>query len=156
MVGVRREDLVETCARIVLLTVRGAAPSGAALGCRLLAARACAELRRRGSRDRALLANEANARIHLVATIAAIGLGAWLRLSPAEWCWIVLAIALVWIAEALNSALEALADAVHPERDARVGAAKDLAAGAVLVAAIASAVIGALVFGPRLVARIYA
>jgi diacylglycerol kinase (ATP) len=103
-----------------------------------------------------LLASQANARIHGVATIAAVALGAWLRLSAGEWCWIALAIALVWIAEALNSALEALADAIHPERDARIGAAKDLAAGAVLVAAIASAVIGMLVFGPRLVARIYA
>ncbi|MGH7337754.1 MAG: diacylglycerol kinase, partial [Myxococcota bacterium] len=64
--------------------------------------------------------------------------------------------ALVWVAEAFNSALEALADAVHPERDARVGRAKDTAAGAVLVAAIASAVIGALVFGPRLLSRLTA
>jgi len=104
----------------------------------------------------ALLANEPNARIHLLATIAATALGAWLGLSASEWCWIALAIALVWVAEALNSALEVLADAVHPARDARIGRAKDLAAGAVLVAAIASAVIGALLFGPRLLARLYA
>jgi len=103
-----------------------------------------------------LLAKEANARIHLAASIAAIALGLWLGLTPGEWCWIALAIALVWVAEALNSALEALADAVHPTRDPRVGRAKDLAAGAVLVAAIASAVIGALLFGPRLFARLYA
>jgi diacylglycerol kinase (ATP) len=56
----------------------------------------------------------------------------------------------------MNSALEALADAVHPARDPRVGRAKDLAAGAVLIAAIASAVIGALLFGPRLFARLSA
>jgi diacylglycerol kinase (ATP) len=101
-----------------------------------------------------LLANEPNARIHLVASIAAVALGAWLGLSPSEWCWIALAIALVWVAEAMNTALEALADAVHPARDPRIGRAKDLAAGAVLVAAIASAVIGALLFGPRLFARL--
>ena len=100
-----------------------------------------------------VLAGQPNARIHALATVAAIALGAVLGLTAGEWCWIALAIALVWVAEALNSALEALADAVHPERDARVGRAKDTAAGAVLVAAIASAVIGALVFGPRLVAR---
>jgi diacylglycerol kinase (ATP) len=104
----------------------------------------------------ALLANEANARIHGVASIAAIALGLWLGLTPGEWCWIALAIALVWVAEALNSALETLADAVHPARDPRIGRAKDLAAGAVLVAAIASAVIGALLFGPRLLARLSA
>ena len=103
-----------------------------------------------------LLASEANARIHLVATIAAIALGAWLGLDAAEWCWIALAIAMVWVTEALNSALEALADAVHPTRDPRIGRAKDLAAGAVLVAAIAAAVIGALLFVPRLFARLSA
>jgi len=103
-----------------------------------------------------LLANEPNARIHLLASVAAIGLGLWLGLTALEWCWIALAIALVWVAEALNSALEALADAVHPERDPRIGRAKDLAAGAVLVAAIAAAVIGVLLFGPRLFARLSA
>jgi diacylglycerol kinase (ATP) len=103
-----------------------------------------------------LLAREPNARIHAVATAAAIALGAWLGLTAGEWCWITLAIALVWVAEGMNSALEALADAVHPGRDARIGGAKDTAAGAVLVAAIASAVIGALVFGPRLLARLTA
>jgi len=100
-----------------------------------------------------LLADEPNARIHALATVGAVSLGAWLGLTAGEWCWIALAVALVWVAEALNSALEALADAVHPERDPGVGKSKDIAAGAVLVAAIASAVIGAVVFGPRLVAR---
>ena len=101
-----------------------------------------------------LLAHEPNARLHAVATVSVIGLGAWLGLSAGEWCWIALAIALVWVAEGLNSALEVLADALHPQRDSRVGRAKDLAAGAVLVAAIASAVIGALILGPRLLARL--
>ena len=104
----------------------------------------------------ALLATQANAWIHLLATIAAVALGLWLGLDAAEWCWIAIAIALVWVTEAFNSALEALADAVHPARDARIGRAKDLAAGAVLVAAIAAAVIGALLFGPRLFARLSA
>ena len=103
-----------------------------------------------------LIARQPNARIHALATAAAIALGVWLDLDPGEWCWIALAIAIVWVAEGLNSALETLADVVHPARDARVGSAKDLAAGAVLVAAIASAVIGALVFGPRLLARLTA
>lgn len=103
-----------------------------------------------------LLVHEPNARIHLVATVAAAALGAWLGLPAGEWCWIALAIGLVWVAEGMNSALEALADAVHPDYDARVGRAKDVAAGAVLVAAIVSVVIGALVFGPRLLARLAA
>lgn len=103
-----------------------------------------------------LLGGEPNARIHLVATLTAVALGAWLGIGAAEWCWIVLAIAGVWVAEAFNTALEALADAVHPERDARVGRAKDVAAGAVLMAAIAASAIGLLVFAPRLLARLAA
>ena len=101
-----------------------------------------------------LVASEPNARIHLVATLAAVGLGLWLGLESAEWRWIGLAIALVWMAEAANTALESLADALHPARDARVGRAKDAAAGAVLVAAIAAALIGASIFAPRIVARL--
>jgi diacylglycerol kinase len=100
-----------------------------------------------------VVASQPNAKIHALATVAAIGLGAWLGLPAGEWCWIALAIALVWVAEGLNTGIEALADAVHPERDVRVQRAKDAAAGAVLVAAIAAAVIGVLVFGPRLVLR---
>lgn len=103
-----------------------------------------------------LLGGEPNARIHLVATLTAVALGAWLGIGAAEWCWIVLAIAGVWVAEAFNTALEALADAVHPERDARVGRAKDVAAGAVLMAAIAASAIGLLVFAPRLLAHLAA
>jgi len=101
-----------------------------------------------------LVATEPNARIHLLATLAVVALGLWLGIGSADWRWIGLAIALVWIAEAMNTALEALADAVHPERDARVGRAKDLAAGAVLVAAIAAAAIGFSVLGPPLLARL--
>jgi diacylglycerol kinase (ATP) len=102
----------------------------------------------------ALLASEPNARIHLLATLAVVGLGLWLGIGSGDWRWIGLAIAGVWIVEAFNTALEALADAVHPERDARVGRAKDVAAGAVLVAAIAAALIGLSVLGPPLLARL--
>ena len=101
-----------------------------------------------------LVAEQANARIHLAATLAALGLGLWLGLDAPAWRWIVLAIALVWVAEAMNTALEALADTLHPARDARIGRAKDLAAGGVLVAALAAAVIGLLVLGPPLLDRL--
>jgi diacylglycerol kinase (ATP) len=57
----------------------------------------------------------------------------------------------VWSAEAFNTALEQLADALHPERHAGIGRAKDVAAGAVLIAAVGAAVIGVLVFVPHLV-----
>lgn len=97
-----------------------------------------------------LLASQPNARIHTAMTVAALALAAALGLDAGGWCWIVLAVALVWIAEGLNTALEALADAVAPEHDPAVGRAKDVAAAAVLVAAVAAAVIGLLVLGPPL------
>jgi diacylglycerol kinase (ATP) len=101
-----------------------------------------------------MLASQANARIHLVAALAIAALGLWLGLGARDWCWIAVAIAWVWVAEAFNTALETLADAVHPERDPRIGLAKDVAAGAVLLASLAAAVIGLLVLGPPLWARL--
>jgi diacylglycerol kinase len=67
-----------------------------------------------------------------------------------EWCALVSAIALVWAAEALNTAVELLTDLVQPERHPLAGRAKDAAAAGVLLASIGAAVIGALVFLPRL------
>lgn len=91
------------------------------------------------------------ARLHLLATLAVCAAGATLGLDRAEWLWITLAIAGVWSAEAFNTALELLADALHPAWHPAVGRAKDAAAAAVLIAAAGAAVIGALVFGPHLV-----
>jgi diacylglycerol kinase (ATP) len=99
---------------------------------------------------RAMLREQHNARLHLVVTVAMLVLSAVLGLSRFEWCWIVAAIAMVWVAEALNTALESLADAVSPDPHPLVGRAKDAAAGAVLVAALGAATIGLLVLGPRL------
>ena len=99
---------------------------------------------------RTLLVEEHNARLHLAATLAVVILATLLDLPPLEWALLLLAIALVWLAEALNSALEALADAVHPEQHPMIGKAKDLGAGAVLVTACCAALIGLLVFVPYL------
>lgn len=90
-----------------------------------------------------------NAWIHAAATIAVVLLGVFFGLSRFEWCWIVLAIVIVWTAEALNTAFEFLADAASPNFHPVVRDAKDVAAGAVLVSAIASAIIGAIVFWPH-------
>lgn len=91
-----------------------------------------------------------NAWIHATATIVVIAASFFLQLSGAEWCWIILAIATVWTAEALNTAFEFLADVASPEFHPTVRDAKDVAAGAVLVTAIASAIIGAVIFWPHL------
>lgn len=71
------------------------------------------------------------------------------QVSAADWCWIILAISIVWTAEALNTAFEFLADAASPEFHPLVRDAKDVAAGAVLVTAVAAVVIGAIIFWPH-------
>jgi diacylglycerol kinase (ATP) len=97
-----------------------------------------------------MLRSQHNAWVHAAATLAVCGAGFSLGISRADWCWIVLAIMAVWTAEALNTAFEFLADAASPEFHPLVKEAKDVAAGAVLVSAIGSVIIGLLVLGPRL------
>lgn len=89
-----------------------------------------------------------NAWIHAAATLAVVGAGFWFHVSLADWCWIVLAISIVWAAEALNTAFEFLADATSPEFHPLVRDAKDVAASAVLITAVAAAIIGAIIFWP--------
>jgi len=95
-----------------------------------------------------------NAWIHLTATAGVVGLGGWLDVSRTDWCWLIVAMTLVWGAEAANTALERLADAAIPDHNPLVGDAKDAAAGAVLVAAIGAAVIGLLTLGSPLWVRL--
>jgi diacylglycerol kinase (ATP) len=99
-----------------------------------------------------LLATQHNARIHAGATVAACAAGLWLGISRLEWCCVAIAAAAVWTAEALNTALEILCDAAVPESHPLVGRAKDVAAAAVLVSAAGAALVGLLIFGPRLLA----
>jgi diacylglycerol kinase (ATP) len=103
---------------------------------------------------RILVAGQHNAWIHLGLSVLALALGFALGISSLEWCAIAIAIGLVWAAEGLNTAIELLADAVVPHQDPKVGRAKDVAAGAVLMAAVAAAVVGAIVFLPRLAALV--
>lgn len=99
---------------------------------------------------RHFITHEAHARIHAVAGLVAVSLGIWLRLSQTEWALVALAIGLVFCTEVLNSSLEKLADALCPHYHKGVGMAKDLAAGAVLIAACVAIAIGRLVFLPAL------
>ena len=95
-----------------------------------------------------MLRSQHNAWIHALATLIVSSLGIYCGITKSEWCWIVLCIMAVWTAEALNTAFEFLADAASPEYHPLVKKAKDVAAGAVLISAIGSAVIGALIIGP--------
>ena len=98
-----------------------------------------------------LFREEHNAWIHAAATLLVIAAGFLLRLSETEWIAVTAAIGLVIAAEAVNSSIERLADVVQPEHDARIKSVKDLAAGAVLACAIAAAVIGLIIFLPKLI-----
>jgi diacylglycerol kinase len=95
-----------------------------------------------------------NAWIHLVATVGVVALGIFVHLDRLEWCAIVFAIALVWVTEAVNTAIEFLADEVTRERREGIGRAKDVGAGAVLLAAMTSVVIGMLIFLPHILALV--
>ena len=96
-----------------------------------------------------MLKTQHNAWLHAVATVAVTAVGVAVRLPLSEWCWIVLAITSVWTAEALNTALEFLTDVASPDFHPIAEKAKDVAAGAVLLAACGAAVIGVIVLGPR-------
>ncbi len=97
-----------------------------------------------------MIQSQHNAWIHAAATVAVVLAGVSWKIEKDDWNWLVLAIVSVWTAEALNTAFEFLADATSPTFHPLVGKAKDVAAGAVLIAAIGSIVIGILVFGPHL------
>jgi diacylglycerol kinase (ATP) len=99
---------------------------------------------------RIMCVSQHNAWLHAAATVAVVTLGFVVELSADEWCWIVLACMAVWTAETLNTALEFLTDLASPEFHPLAGKAKDVAAGAVLIAAIGAAIIGVLVFWPHL------
>jgi diacylglycerol kinase (ATP) len=95
-----------------------------------------------------MLKSQQNAWVHAFATVAVVTVGFVLGISPAEWCWLVIAIIAVWMAEALNTAIEFLADVASPEFHPLVKKAKDVAAGAVLISAIGAIIIGIIIIGP--------
>lgn len=95
-----------------------------------------------------LLQTQHNARIHALATIVVAAAGAFARISLTEWALIALAIACVWAAEAVNTAIESAVDLVSPDLHPLAAKAKDVAAGAVLVTAIGAALVGGIVFVP--------
>ncbi len=98
-----------------------------------------------------LLVTEHNARIHAVVTLAVVVAGISLGVSRDDWCWLMLAMGLVWMAEAFNTSLESLADAITLEYHPAIRDAKDVAATAVLIASVLAAGIGICRFAPHLV-----
>jgi diacylglycerol kinase len=95
-----------------------------------------------------MLKSQHNAWVHATASVIILVVAALFHLSPHEWCWLVIAIMAVWTAEALNTALEFLANVASAEFHPLVAKAKDVAAGAVLISATGSVIIALLILGP--------
>jgi diacylglycerol kinase (ATP) len=102
-----------------------------------------------------VIRTQKNAWIHAIVSIIVVFLGLWLGLSTWDWAVIIIAIAMVWTAEFLNTALEAVVDLTSPERNQLAKVGKDVGAAAVLIAASSSAIIGLLILGPPLWERLF-
>lgn len=89
--------------------------------------------------------------IQVIMGLLAVFLGLVFNINRFEWGLVILSCGMVLTAETFNSAIETLADTVHPDSDPKIGLVKDLAAGAVLISAIAAAIIGLIIFVPKLV-----
>ena len=97
-----------------------------------------------------VVTTQPNARLHAAAAAAVSLLGLAVQLSRLEWCAVLLAIGLVWMAEALNTALEQLGNAITTQSHPYIRNAKDIAAAAVLIAAAIACLVGSVVFTPHL------
>jgi len=101
-----------------------------------------------------VIRTQRNAWIHALVSVSVVGLSLWLGLSPLEWAVIILTIAMVWTAEFINTALEAVVDLASPQHHPLAQVGKDVGAAAVLIAALSAAVVGLLILGPALLEKI--
>jgi diacylglycerol kinase (ATP) len=101
-----------------------------------------------------VLRTQQNAWIHALASILAVLVAAWLKLDRIEWVLIILAIAIVWMAEFINTAIESVVDLVTENHHPLAKASKDVGAAAVLIAALTAVIIGLIILGPPLWAKL--
>ena len=101
-----------------------------------------------------LIKNEHNARIHFFALICVIGLGLFFKIELSEWIVITIVSGLVIFTELLNTAVERLADFVESDFNEKIGLIKDYCAGAVLISAMISIIVGGLIFIPKIIEMI--
>lgn len=101
-----------------------------------------------------VLRTQRNAWIHALFTVAVVILAAWLSLPRDDWAVILLTIAMVWTAEFMNTALEAVVDLASPQHHFLARVSKDVGAAAVLITALTSVLVGLLLLGPPLWERI--
>lgn len=91
---------------------------------------------------------ERNMQIHLLAVMFVSLFGWWLKINRVEWMIILICFGMVISAELFNTAIELICDKFHPEKDETIKRVKDISAGAVLVIAVVSAIIGGLILFP--------
>jgi diacylglycerol kinase (ATP) len=103
---------------------------------------------------RTFIRREHNARIHLVATVAVIAAAIVFRVSLAEAGALIIVVSLVWITEILNTCIERMADLITLEQNPQIKFIKDIAAAAVLIAAITAVVTGLIIFIPKILCKI--
>ncbi len=97
-----------------------------------------------------MIRTQRNAWIHAIVTTIVVVLAAWLRLQLRDWAVLLVTIALVWTAEFINTALEAVVDLASPRHHPLAKMGKDVGAAAVLIAALTSIFVGMLILGPPL------
>ena len=100
---------------------------------------------------KACFSSETNFKIHIVSAIVAISLGFLLNISPVEWIALIVCIAFVIAMEMVNTAIEKLCDLVEHDIHPGIKKVKDIAAGAVMMAAIGSLAIGLIIFLPKII-----
>jgi diacylglycerol kinase (ATP) len=103
---------------------------------------------------RYVLRTQRNAWIHAIASITVLLVSAWLQLPARDWATIIIAISMVWMAEFINTALETVVDLASPRQHILAKIGKDVGAAAVLIASSSSVLIGLLILGPPLWARL--
>jgi diacylglycerol kinase (ATP) len=101
-----------------------------------------------------VLRTQRNAWIHAIATLAAVALAIYLRIPRSDWAGLLLAVGIVWLAEFINSALEAIVDLASPELHPLAKVGKDVGAAAVLIAAGVAVLVGLVILGPPLLSRV--
>jgi len=97
-----------------------------------------------------LITTEASIKVQFFIGVVMTIAGFYFELSATEWCIQILVITLIMAAEGINTAIEAIADFIHPEHHPKIGLIKDLAAGAVFIVAIAAVVIGCIIYIPKI------
>ena len=95
-----------------------------------------------------MLTTQHNAWLHAVASLLVVALAVYCNVSESDWRWLIVAMAMVWVAETLNTAVEYVCDVVSPGYSEAVKHAKDISAGGVLIAALAALLVGVLTFWP--------